>query len=222
MKRLIVFSVIFLSSLQMFAQEKFPVQLFSSAADKPFIFFISGDGGMKGFTLSLCKAIRDRGFTIASLDARAYFWNKKSPEQTETEIAAYVADQLKSGNNNRRWVMVGYSFGADITPFVVNRLPDSLKSRLSQVVLLSPSTSTDFEVHLSDMLGIGKKRSMDVIAEINRLGKQPTVLFSGEDETEFPFNQISLSTYTHQVIKGGHHFDGKYEDVADKIAGVSR
>lgn len=220
MKRLMILSVAFSAAIQLSAQEKLPVQLLSSAGDKPFIFFVSGDGGVKGFTLSLCKAIHDDGYTIASLDARSYFWDKKTPEETTRDIASYVAGILKS-TSNHQWVMVGYSFGADITPFVVNRLPDSLKNQLNRVILLSPSTSTDFEIHLSDMLGIGKKRSLDVVNEINRLDKQPTALLFGEDETEFPSNKITLSNYQQETIKGGHHFDGNYKTVANLVSSMA-
>lgn len=202
--------------LRLPAQEKLPVQELSASAAKPFIFFVSGDGGLKGFTVSLCKAIRDNGYSIASLDARSYFWDKRTPEETTAAIARYVADALRS-RVDHHWIMIGYSFGADVTPFVVNRLPDSLKSRLSDVVLLSPSTSTDFEIHLSDMLGIGKKRAMDVVAEINRLGSQKTVMLFGEDENGFPVSKIKLPNYQTGIIKGGHHFDGDYRAVAATI-----
>jgi type IV secretory pathway VirJ component len=205
--------------LRLSAQEKLPVQELQASASKPFIFFVSGDGGLKGFTVSLCKAIRDNGYSITSLDARSYFWDKKTPEQTTGDITHYVADALRS-RADHHWIMIGYSFGADITPFVVNRLPDSLKSQLSHVILLSPSTSTDFEIHLSDMLGIGKKRSMDVVAEINRLGNQKTTSLFGEDENEFPVSKIKLSNYQSDIIKGGHHFDGDYGAVAGRIAMV--
>ncbi len=201
---------------QLSAQGKLPLKEQLSQTNKPFVFFVSGDGGLKGFTVSLCNAIHDKGYSIASLDAHSYFWDKKTPEQTAEAIAGYLSNALRS-RVNHHWVMIGYSFGADITPFVVNRLPDSLKSQLTDVVLLSPSTSTDFEIHLSDMLGIGKKRSMDVVTEINRLGNQKTTTLFGEDESGFPVSQIKLANHHSDIIKGGHHFDGDFAAVAEKI-----
>jgi len=201
---------------QLSAQEKLPLKEQFTTTDKPFVFFVSGDGGLKGFTASLCNAIHDKGYSIASLDAHAYFWNKKTPGQTAAAIADYLTTALRSGTDHH-WVMIGYSFGADITPFVVNRLPDSLKNQLTDVILLSPSTSTDFEIHLSDMLGIGRKRSMDVVAEINRLGDQKTTILFGEDESGFPVSQLKLAKYHSDIIKGDHHFGGNFQAVAEKI-----
>ncbi|HEX2848006.1 MAG TPA: AcvB/VirJ family lysyl-phosphatidylglycerol hydrolase [Chitinophagaceae bacterium] len=219
MKRWINMLAFLLLLNQLSAQDKLPLKEQLTTTDKPFVFLVSGDGGVKGFTASLCTALHDRGYSIASLDAHAYFWDKKTPEQTASAIAGYLTTALQS-RTNHHWVMIGYSFGADITPFVVNRLPDSLKNQLTDVVLLSPSTSTDFEIHLSDMLGIGKKRSMDVVAEINRLGNQKTAILFGEDESGFPVSQIKLAKYHSDVIKGGHHFDGNFQAVAEKITTI--
>lgn len=219
MKRWIGIMVSLLLLKQLSAQEKLPLKEQLLQTNKPFIFFVSGDGGLKGFTVSLCNAVHDKGYSIASLDAHSYFWDKKTPDQTATAIADYLGNALRP-RANHHWVMIGYSFGADITPFVVNRLPDSLKSQLTDVVLLSPSTSTDFEIHLSDMLGIGKKRSMDVVMEINRLGNQKTTTLFGENESGFPVSQVKLTNYHSDIIKGGHHFDGDFAAVAEKINSV--
>lgn len=201
-----------------YSQTTLPVLELEAKTDKPFIIMVSGDGGSKGFTVSLARAIHDKGYAVALIDARSYFWQKKTPEETTAAISSYISGKLSTGNNHR-WAMVGYSFGADITPFVVNRLPDSLRSKLTASVLLSPSTSTDFEIHLSDMLGIGKKRSMDVIREINRMGDLSVIILGGDDETSFPFSQIKLTHFRHELIKGDHHYGGDFRMVGEKVCG---
>ena len=35
--------------------------------EKPFIFYISGDGGMNKFSTSLCEALHDKGFDVSAL-----------------------------------------------------------------------------------------------------------------------------------------------------------
>lgn len=196
--------------------QSLPIIQMDGKSDKPFVFMVSGDGGSKGFTLSLANAIHGKGYSLALMDAKTYFWSKKTPEETTSAIAAYVAKQL-AADRNRKWIIAGYSFGADIAPFVVNRLPDTLKQRLQNVILLSPSTSTDFEIHLSDMLGIGKKRSMDVIQEINKLTAENVVLLRGKDEDTFPVGNIKLTRFRFDALKGDHHFGGDYNAVADHI-----
>ncbi|PZR24721.1 MAG: virulence factor family protein [Citrobacter freundii] len=215
MRKLFIF-LFLLTIVKGYSQTTLPILELDGKTDKPFIVMISGDGGAKGFTVSLVRAIHDRGYAIALIDARSYFWQKKTPEETTAAISSYISGKLSAANDHR-WAMVGYSFGADITPFVVNRLPDSLRSRLTASVLLSPSTSTDFEIHLSDMLGIGKKRSMDVIREINRMGDLHVSIIGGDDESGFPFSQIKLSHFHQELVKGDHHYGGDFRMVGEKV-----
>jgi type IV secretory pathway VirJ component len=102
---------------------------------------------------------------------------------------------------------VGYSFGADVTPFMFTHFSTSLTGRVTNLVLLSPSAKTDFEIHVLQMLGWGKNSGESVPAEINKISK-PILFITGDDENDFPYGQ--LTTKNKQIIKmsGGHHYDG--------------
>jgi len=194
-----------------------PVKEWTAATQNPFVLYISGDGGLNSFSTGLCNAINKSGYSITAINAKAYFWEKKTPEQVATAISIYLQKALQK-NSNQQFVLAGYSFGADVLPFIVNKLPDQLRKKLLSVVLLSPSTSTDFEVHWSDMLGTNKKRSMDVVAEINRMGQQKTATIFGSDETDFHVSSIKLKNYTNEILPGGHHFDGNSSEVAKTMS----
>lgn len=183
-----------------------PVKEYVSVSSTPYIFYISGDGGFNTFSSDLCTGIQKAGYSITSLNAESYFWNKKSPEQITGEIVGYLQKQLKN-RKNQDLILVGYSFGADIIPFITNRLPISLKKNLMAVFLLSPSTSTDFEIHWLGMLGRSKRRDMDVVAEINKMGQQKTISIFGSEEKGFPVNEVRLKNFSNYIIPGGHHFE---------------
>lgn len=199
------------------AQSKtLPVKELISTAQIPFVFYITGDGGFNSFSTDLSTAINNAGYPITSLNAKSYFWQKKTAEQTSSDIVNYLEIQLKK-RKNQQIVLVGYSFGADVIPFIVNKLPESMKKKLINVVLLSPSTSTDFEIHYSDMLGTPKKSSMDVVAEINKMGNQKTFILFGNDENGFPDKEIVLKNVVITSLIGGHHYDGNTAEVAKII-----
>jgi type IV secretory pathway VirJ component len=215
MKKIVSLCILF-SSLagRLFAQhELFPVKQWTSAGEKPFVFFISGDGGVRHFFADLCQDIHQAGYTVAALDANGFFWNRKSPQQAAEMIASYLQEQL-SQRPHAKLVLAGYSFGADAVPFIVNALPVDLKQKLSSVLLLSPSASTDLEIHIADMFVEGRKRSMDVAQAINHMGETKTVTIMGSEEHHFPVADIRLKNYTNEVIPGGHHFDGRPDLVA--------
>lgn len=214
MKRTVNFLLAILLFLTAYAQDgTVPVKEWRSEQADPFIFYISGDGGLNNFSTSLCTSISKAGYRITALNAKTYFWDKQTPGQTAADIVTYLTSEFQRKPYSRV-VLVGYSFGADVTPFVVNKLPDNIRHKLTAVVLLSPSASTDFEIHLSDMLGGNKKRSMDVIAEINRMGMQKTVTIFGNEEKEFSISSIKLKNYSNEILPGGHHFDGNPDEVA--------
>jgi type IV secretory pathway VirJ component len=192
---------------------KLPLKEWNSFADRPLVFYISGDGGYTSFSDSLCGRVNKAGYKVTALNSSSYFSDKKTPQQTTKDIVNYLNSEF-SKRKNQQFVIAGYSFGADIVPFVVNDLPDSVKKKMVSILLLSPSTSTDFEIHVWDMLGGKKKRSMDVVVEINKMGLQKTVIISGTDEDDFPLNTIKLKNFNNEKLPGGHRYDGNTTEVA--------
>jgi type IV secretory pathway VirJ component len=190
-----------------------PVKEWGSDSQTPFILYISGDGGFNNFSTGLCTAINKSGYSITALSAKSYFYDKKTPEQAVADITAYLQKQFQN-RKNQQLVLAGYSFGSDVIPFIANKLPGSIKQKLISVVLLSPSTSTDFEIHWLDMLGVSKKRSMDVMAEINKMDFIKLVAIVGSNENIFPVKDIKLKNYIKETLPGDHHFDGNTDKVA--------
>lgn len=200
----------------LFAQS-LPVQEWPvTSHDKPFIFYISGDGGLNKFSTDLCIALNKAGYEVVALNARAYFWDKKTPEKTAMDVNNYLSKKL-AGRKNQQVVLIGYSFGADVLPFIINRLSKSIHDNLKVSFMMASSGSTDFEIHWSDILGENKKRSMDVVSEINKLIEANLVIVTASDEHTLNLNEIALKKYTHEILPGGHHFDGDTEEVASVL-----
>lgn len=197
------------------AQPGLPVKEWRSD-NTPLVLYISGDGGLNSFTTGFCDQLHGAGYGVMALNAKAYFSNKKTAEETTRDITVLLRNQF-GRRKNQQLLLIGYSFGADVMPFIVNRLPDDVKTRLLHTLLISPSTSTDFETHWGDMLGISKKRSMDVVAEINRMQLIPVVSFFGSDEKDFPVKSISLKNYKNEWLSGGHHYDGDPAELVNQM-----
>ena len=206
-----IFSLFFIVTLAQ--KSKLPLKEWNTSLDKPLVFYISGDGGYTSFSESLCTAINKAGYKVTSLNSKSYFDDQKTPQQTTEDIVSYLNEQFNK-RKDQQFILIGYSFGADITPFVVNLFSDSIKNRLISVVLLSPSTSTDFETHVWDKLGLKKKRSMDVVSEVNKLGAIKTTIILGNDDDDFPIKNIKLKNYVHELLPGGHHYEGNTDEVA--------
>ncbi|EEI90837.1 bacterial virulence protein (VirJ) [Sphingobacterium spiritivorum ATCC 33300] len=198
-------------------QNTVPMKEWKGNTKVPFILFFSGDGGLNTFSSNLCSAFANKGYGISAVDSKKYFWNKKSPQQLATDMTIYL-HKILDKRPNTQFVIAGFSFGADAVPFLVNRLPGDLKNKLYRAIMIEPSTSTDLEIHLADMVGRSHvKRSLNVIAEINKIENTQTLLLMGNDTRDFPSSQLITKHLRIQVLKGDHHFDGHEDEVANAV-----
>lgn len=193
-----------------------PIRCWEGGTTHHLVFYITGDGGLNKFSTGLSAFISRKGYRVCALDARSYFWNGKTPQKAAADIAAVIIENLRA-QGIHQFSIIGYSFGADVLPFIVNNFPAALRSEMKSVTLLSPSTSTDFQIHVLDMLGAGKKRRMAVLPAINEMLSPKTLTVFGSDEKDFPIGKLTLANNRVLLLPGGHHFEGNTQEVANLI-----
>ncbi len=205
----------FFKNAQAQNEMKIPVNALSAAVDasKPMILYVTGDGGWNSFSSALGANLAAKGYPVASLNAKSFFWKKKTPQQAGLAVATMIKNYTQSWNKTKV-LLVGYSLGADVLPFVYQNLPQNMKDMVQGLVLLSPSGTTDFEVHLIYVLSGSDPNSTLTLNSIT--GKKITVL-TGSDETDFPFAKLTNKNFTHITLPGGHHYDGNEKSVAEYI-----
>jgi type IV secretory pathway VirJ component len=189
----------------------------ATSAQHPVVLYITGDGGMKKFSADIVTILAGKGYPVIGLNALKYFWNKKTPQQAAADVAALL--QYYSGQwNNHSFILVGYSLGADVLPFIYHHLPAPIQSEVEHLVFMSPSTSTDMVVHLSDMLGKGNTAgAMNVPAAINTITSKPLLLIFGQDEKDFDTKILTITNYRQLVLPGGHRYNEDANGVVQQI-----
>ncbi len=188
----------------------------ASAHNKPLVFYISGDGGFNRFSNELCASINKEGFDVTGMDSKTYFWSKKTPEQTAEDISDFLSKKI-AGRPNQQIVLIGYSFGADVLPFVINRLPKNIADKVKVSFLLASSGSTDFVIHIADLFGSGKRRGMDVLPEVNKISNHKIVILNSSDEKNLDAAKVTTKNHVTEVLPGGHHFDGDISEIVNAI-----
>jgi type IV secretory pathway VirJ component len=180
---------------------------------KPMIFYITGDGGWNAFSRELTASLVEKGYPVLSLDASKYFWKQKTAAQASIDAGSVINKYAKQWGR-KKIIMLGYSFGADVIPFIYLGCSSRLASQVQGICLLSPSEHTDFEVHLLQMLGGGSKNGESVIGAINSISTEPILLVFGDDEKEFPILQLSIKNYKTIYLQGGHHYEHAIESLS--------
>jgi type IV secretory pathway VirJ component len=120
--------------------------------------------------------------------------------------------------NKKRFALGGYSFGADIVPFLATRFSGELQAKLKGVYLISPSEKADFEIHISDMLSlVNKKETYDVVAETKKLDHLKVHCLFGDDEEPVLKIRFSQTNAHVTILPGSHHFNNDFVKLAEPI-----
>jgi type IV secretory pathway VirJ component len=186
-------------------------------AERPIVFFITGDGGMKKFSVDMVNIFAGKGYPVIGLNTLKYFWNKKTPQQAAADVTALL-QYYSSQWNNHAFILVGYSMGADVLPFIYQHLPAAFQSQTQHLVFMSPSASTDMVVHISDMLGkTSTPGSMSVTGAMNGITGKPLLLVFGQDEKDFDIKALTIRNYHQIILPGGHHYNEDALGVVQQI-----
>lgn len=188
---------------------------------KPVIIYYSGDGGFNSFSTTFAKQLNAGGFNVISFNSLKYFWRTKTPEQAARDaqrLIGYAQQTFK----RKRFILIGYSFGADVTPFILNRIPKNLQANTKELVLMSPSTHTDFAVHVTELFGKNSKGVNNVPPEINLI-RIPILIITGEkEEGGLHTSSLTIPNFRKITIPGGHHYDSDPSYVVKTIADFIR
>jgi type IV secretory pathway VirJ component len=210
-----------------------PVTEVSATNDtgQAFALLLTGDGGWAGLDQELAARLAQEGVPTVGLNSLKYFWTQRPPAQAANDVARVIRHYLAAWNKTRV-LLVGYSFGADALPFIVNRLPVDLKQAIQSVSLLGISANASFEIRVADWIGSDTDgpptrpelatlvSSGQFNGQLSGNGARVLCLYGeGDKDTICP----ELSTrVTRLAIGKGHHFSGEYSTIADKILAFAR
>lgn len=191
-----------------FSLVELPVTKQSSA---PMVVFLSGDGGWAALDSGLSAQFQQHGSPVIGWSSLRYYWKKKTPEQATADLVRILADYQPRWER-KNWMLIGFSFGGDIVPFVINRLPEEYRKSLVGAVMLSPSTSSDFEIHVSNIVASDKKGYYPSTPEAKAIHDIPMVCIQGaEDDSQVRLcPELQQSNVTTVTLPGGHHFEDNY------------
>jgi type IV secretory pathway VirJ component len=180
-----------------------------------FAIIMSGDGGWAGLDQDVAGALSVKGIPVVGLDSLRYYWTARTPAglaaDTDRMIRYYSAHFGK-----QRVLLIGYSQGADVLPFAVNRLPESTRAHVALTAVMGMSEHALFEFHLSSWVS-DDNSGPATLPEIDRIAGMPVLCIYGEDESDSLCPKLDARKFTIVKLKGGHHFDGDYANLARQI-----
>jgi type IV secretory pathway VirJ component len=186
----------------------YPLHVQYKRSAKPVLVYLTGDGGWNSFSENLVQELQKNGYSTIALDTRKYFWNQKNPDQFARDIKTILSVYLKAWNKDS-FVVLGYSFGADVAAFLPAHLSADFAPKLSSLILLSPGLSTGYVVKLKNLLNFGPtdREKYKVYPELLK-SKVPVWCIFGEDEESDAISIIKEYGRVHKLtIPGSHRYD---------------
>ena len=183
--------------------------------------FLTGDGGWASFDQKVCADLSAAGVPTTGFDTGVYFSEKRDPAVASRALADTI-EAVKDRWGAEYVVLVGYSFGADVAPFLVNRLPPALRSSIDRVALMSPSNEAPSQITLMERVGLDSPGARPVIPELKALdasGMHVACLY-GERDHDAICPSLSLASMKTVKLRGGHGLDDDHRAVAVAILGA--
>jgi len=176
---------------------------------------LSGDGGWAGLDREVAAELNARGVPVVGWDSLRYFWNARTPGEAASDLARviehYTLDWRKS-----RVLVIGYSQGADVLPFMINRLPADARDRIASTALIALSREAFFEFSVNHWIST-PTGGLPILPELRRglIGRVNCIY--GNDEQDTSCRESSVPGLRGVALPGGHHFDGDYARVAAAV-----
>ncbi len=165
---------------------------------------LSGDGGWNVTEKTLGARLAAAGVPVAGLNCLRYFRKRRTPDSSAHDLERLLDHYLQEWGK-REVVLIGYSRGACVLPFMVSRMRADLRDRVRGIVLLGPADKIDFKFHLTDFLtNVEWPTALPVLPEVEKLRGMPITCFYGSREQDCLCRDVPDGLVTCVERPGGH------------------
>jgi len=172
-----------------------------------YVIFLTGDFGFLNFDKAIVRYLNIKNVSVVVVNSKSYFRSAKSPAQLGHDLG-YLINQYNRKWNQHKVVLMGYSMGAEVIPFAVNRLDEKSKLQLRDIILIAPGQKAIFRLKPTDYL-FEEKKGTDIYTELVKMKAQKSYIIC--DDSPFSIRRKNLDGVSdHDLLGGGHHFGHNY------------
>ena len=126
---------------------------------RAFAIVLTGDGPSGGTGKRVAADLAAHGIPSVIWQSLRYYWSPRTPEQAARDLDAVIRHYGEAWGREKV-VLVGYSMGADVLPFLINRLPEDTKARVGGVALLALAHDAVFEFRMEQWWRTSQRASV--------------------------------------------------------------
>ena len=189
----------------------------AGSASKLMIVQLSGDGGWRLTEQGMSQTFAENGIPTVGLNSLKYFWTRRTPEGASGDLTRIMTHYLAAWKKEQI-ILIGYSLGADVLPFMVSRLPEELRAKIRLLVFMGLSPSVDFEFHVTDWVGLtSKSTQLPTRPEVEKLRGMRIFCFYGEEDKDILCPELDSGLVQSFLMSGGHRIRGRYSPVTEAV-----
>ena len=178
---------------------------------------VTGDGGWGVTDRGIAKALSAHGIPVVGLNSLQYFWKRKTPEQASRDVERIIQHYMTEWGK-KGVILIGYSLGADVLPFVISRLPADTREKIQLVAFLGLSDTVDFEFHFTDWFtNKSRSTSLPVRPEVEKLKGMKMLCFYGTEDKSALCPALEPGLVKSMPLPTGHRFGRDFEPIVDAI-----
>lgn len=186
-----------------------PIRELPAARDtgRVFAIVLTGDGPTGGTGKRVAADLAAHGIPSVIWQSLRYYWSPKTPEEAARDLDGVIR-QYGEKWGKEKVVLVGYSMGADVLPFLINRLPDDTRGRIGGVALLALAHDAVFEFRIEQWWRTSSAPAFATRPEVEKLAGLPVVCVWGRGDDKAACPAMATAPMRVVELKGGHHFEG--------------
>jgi type IV secretory pathway VirJ component len=189
----------------------------TAATNRAFAVMLTGDGGWRRIDAKVTDPIRARGIPVVGFSTPAFFRHRRTAEESACALERVLRTYMLRWNRSEI-LLLGYSRGADILPFMASRLPPDLREHIRLIALLGLEPTIDFRYHPSWIPFYHPREiQFPVAEELAKMRDYRVLCVYGEREPDSLCRSLDPH-FMHKLAEpGGHHFDGRYEEIGNAL-----
>jgi type IV secretory pathway VirJ component len=203
------------SGQEFHATENMPlVENISAGKSNYYVILLSGNGGWRDLDKEVTAYLVSKNISVLGLNTKQYLLSEKKPEQIAFDLETLM-DRYGIKWKHDKVVLIGYSMGAEILPFAVNRMNEQHTKKIQNIILIGPWQRATFKVKLADYL-YETNEGEEIYPELLKVKHINTYIVCDDNEYALCLKPID-GIVDHDLLPGGHHFGGDYGSLSKLI-----
>jgi len=180
-----------------------------AGTDSTLAVLLSGDGGWAAGDKVMAATLARAGVPVVGLDVPSYLGVARTPDGASADLGRLLQHYLAAWQK-RRVILIGYSHGANLAPFMISRLPDSLRRRIDLLAMVGLEDYASFRFHLADVVVVMRHDGdLPVLPEVEKLRGLRMLCVRGSTDRHSLCSTLPAGLARVETTAGGHRVPGR-------------